>query len=216
MKKQQYTNAQLTLVQELCLMYGLMPDQISFEGNDITPIFDYEAVGCLSLKLTDIHTIACEISGRDDDGTSTAKCTVTLPDGRSRIAEESAAIGEKLGNGVVIETAREADGIAQNRAVRRGIRSVGVNLYKSHLQFKEKGEITSGTMKADPRQPIYAEIHIRAAELDLIVDGDKSKYEEHIAELYDGRTSAADLNDLELQGLLRSFRSLARLSKQAA
>ena len=63
-----------------------------------------------------------------------------------------------------------------------------------------------------------AELHALATELDLIEYGDKAKYREYIAENYAGRTSAKDLDDVELQRMLIAFRSLARLrrSKQAA
>ena len=49
---------------------------------------------------------------------------------------------------------------------------------------------------------------------DLIVDGDKTKYRKYLAENFDGRESAKELNDLELQKLLSGFRSLARLRRE--
>lgn len=218
MNQPKYTNQQLSLVQELCRMHGLLPDQISFDGAELQPIFDYEAVCALSLKLTDIQVIDCEITDRSEDGISTAKCTVTLPDGRSRVVEDSSEVGENFGFNLRIDSVRAADGLAQNRAVRRGIRSVGVNLYKAHLAYKETGQIAGGHLNHDPRAATYREIHVLASELDLIVDGDKTKYHQYIAENYDGRTSAADLNDIELERMRITFRSLARLQrgKQAA
>ena len=226
MSQPKYTNAQLTLIQELCLKHGLQPDQISFDGTEITPIFDYEAVCALSLKLTDIADISCRMlpptseplpNGLGTLRSSNAECTVTLADGRTRTCVDSAHLGETAG-GVRFVTPREADGLAQNRAVRRGIRSVGVNLYNAHRKFIETGEGTAGHLDHDPRTPIYAELHALATELDLIEYGDKAEYREYIAENYAGRTSAKDLDDVELQRMLIAFRSLARLrrSKQAA
>lgn len=226
MTNPKYTERQMDLVQELCRTHGLQPDQISFEGTELQPIFDYEAVCALSLKLTDIESIDCRMlpptaeplpNGLGNIRISNAECTVKLPDGRTRTCVDSAQLGETVA-GVIFRTPREADGLAQNRAVRRGIRSVGINLYNAHRRFIETGSGTEGHLDHDPRKPVYAEIHMLATELDLITYGDKTKYTEYIAENYGGRTSASDLDDLELRGLQTSFRSLARLrrEKQAA
>lgn len=195
-------------------MHGLQPEQISFDGEDLNPIFDYEAVSFLCLKLTDIKDIDSRISTRQADETqflSTAVCQVTLPDGRSRTVQDSAAIGEELGNGVKIENVRQADSTAMNRAVRRGIRSVGVNLYNAHKKFKETGEIVSGqSIPANPRSAALSELHALAGECGLIFNGDRSKYEKFIADSYEGQTSSEQLNDLDFQRLLIQLRAMAR------
>src|SRR5688572_26727066 len=112
-KHKTYTQDQLQIVNELCSVHGLDPSQISFEGDALNPIFDYEAVCALSLKLTDIKTIDCEIKASENIIRSVGVCTVILMDGRSRTVEDSAEIGELLGNGEKIESRRDADGIAQ-------------------------------------------------------------------------------------------------------
>lgn len=209
------TQRQQEIVSELCSVHGLDPAQISFDAFDDTPIFDYEAVSTLSLKLTDIKDIDATIVDRriEDVGgvptsVSKAKCIVTLPDGRTRSVEETAYVGEEAG-GYRIATTRDADGMAQNRAVRRGVRSVGINLWRAHQAYMRSGQRAAGTTDADPRQPLYAEVHVLAGKLDLIVDGDRTLYESFIAESFGGVTSAKDLNDLQLVQLRNSLRAMA-------
>lgn len=208
------THEQHEIVSELSTMHGLDPTQISFEGEDLTPIFDFEAVCLLSLKLTDIREIACEITNRDyDSQIVTARCSVRLPDGRTRVCEDSARMHETIGDGGTIDSLRMADNVAQARAVRRGIRSVGINLWHAHKKFKESGEGSSGHLRHDPRRPVYEEVHVLAGNLGLIDGGDKEAYKAFLAESYDGRTSARDLDDAELQRFLISLRAMNRVRK---
>jgi len=74
----------------------------------------------------------------------------------------------------------------------------------------QSGEVASGHDRHDPRKPIYAEIHMLAENLDMIVLGDKTDYRNFIAAGYDGRTSAVDLDDLEIQRFLATLRALDR------
>lgn len=208
------TRDQHDIVGELVQVHGLDPKQISFEGDDATPIFDFEAVCLLSLKLTDIKNIACEITNRDfDSQIVTARCTVELPDGRTRVCEDSARLHEQIGDGGVIDNLRMADNVAQARAVRRGIRSVGINLWNAHKKFKDSGVVETGHTRHDPRKPIYEEIHVLAENLGLIVNGNKENYKAFIAESYDGRTSAKELEDEDLNRFLISLRALNRVQR---
>lgn len=219
-----YTPSQAAIVRELCDTHGLDPEQISFDGDEIVPMFDFEAVSLLSLKLTDIQSIDCWLVGTDVDARSIAKCTVTLPDGRTRSCEDTAFLGEILGNGVIIETRRMADSTAQNRAARRGIRSVGVNLYRAHRKFMETGEVASGDLRYNPRNANYAEIHVLASEIGLIADGDRSAYRNYLAALFPetfdavlpDEVSSKNLNDIQLHQLLVSLRTMAALSRRAS
>lgn len=209
-----FTKDQAAIVEELCRSHDLEPTQISFEGSELNPIFDYEAVCALSLKLTDIRAIDCEIKTIDPMRhlTSVAACTVILPDGRTRTVEESADIGEEI-NGRTLETKRDADGLAQNRAVRRGIRSVGINLFKAHKAWLSSGEPSAGTTDFDPRAVLVREIHALADEIGY----SKHEYRELVASAFDGRTSTTELTEPELQYFVQILR-LARLAvkKQAA
>jgi hypothetical protein len=211
------THQQHITIAELSEMHGLDPTQISFEGDDITPIFDFEAVCLLSLKLTDIREIACEITNRDfDSQIVTARCSVRLPDGRTRVCEDSARMHEQIGDGGTIDTLRMADNVAQARAVRRGIRSVGINLWHAHKKFRESGEVANGHTRYDPRKPVYEEIHVLAQNLGLIDGGDKEPYRSFLAESYEGRTSARDLDDDDLQRFLVTLRAMNRVKKAGA
>lgn len=208
------TLGQRNIVDEYVNLHGLDELQISFEGDETTPIFDYEAINALSLKLTDIQIIDCEISERDfETEIVTSRCTVTLPDGRSRTSEDSARVGDPFGNGKTVDTLRLAEQLAQTRAVRRGIRSVGINLHRAHEQWKRTGQTVGGHTNHDPRKTLYDEIHLYAEQAGYIIGKDKTEYEKFIAESYDGRTSARDLDDTELQRLNVTFRSFARLAK---
>ncbi len=205
------TPEQSAIVKEICELHGLDETQISFEGREVTPIFDYEAVCALTLKLTDIQNIDCWISdrGNAEEEIVTAKCTVTIPDGRTRSCEGHAQLLERLGDGGIVETFVQAEALAQSRAVRRGIRSVGVNLYNAHRKFVETGEIVAGHTDHDPKLPIYNEIHALATELDLIVDADRTGYRQLISEMYNGATSSKTLNDIELRQFLVALRAMA-------
>lgn len=215
--KKQLTPQQNEIVKEICTIHSLQPEQISFDGNEPTPIFDYEAVCFLTLKLTDIHDIECWITDRDP-GTqiSTAKCKVTLVDGRTRTSEDSAVFYEQLENGMVIDSIRKADSIAQNRAVRRGIRSVGINLFNAHRHYIATGKIATGHTDHDPRLSNYREIHVLAQEVGLIVDGDKTAYRAFIAESFEGIESSKDLNDIDLHRLLASLRAMSAHQRSQA
>jgi hypothetical protein len=211
MPEKLYTKQQLDIISDLCQTHGLQPDQISFEGEDLNPIFDYEANSLLSLKLTDIKTLDCAQISRDRiEGRSTCHCIVELQDGRTRVVSDSAAITDRMHDGTAISTVRQADSVARARASRLGIRSVGINLYNAHKRFKETGQIANGHLLGDPRAAALRELHVLATELDLIVDGDRTAYEQFIAESFDGKTSSKDLNDLDFQRLLNQLRAMAR------
>jgi hypothetical protein len=211
------THDQHETVKEITEMHGLDPSQISFEGEDPTPIFDFEAVSLLSLKLTDIQDLTCEIMDRNaQTEIVTARCTVRLPDGRTRVCEDSARLHEPFGDGGTIDTLRMADNVAQARAVRRGIRSVGINLWHAHKKYRESGSVALGHTRHDPRKPVYEEIHVIAGNVGLITNGNKEAYKAFLAETFDGRTSAKDLDDEDLQRFLVLLRAIDRINKAGA
>lgn len=219
-----FTPAQMEIVRDLCETHGLVPEQISFNESETTPFFDHEATSLLALRLTDIQHLDCRIANREYDGQNdvprlwhrtTARCTVTLPDGRTRTVEDTAVIGEILGNGVVVEDERLGEATAKNRAVRLAVRSVGVNLWNAHKQFKATGEVATGSTAVNPRQTLYNEIHALAEEIDLIVGGDRTEYERFLGEMFPGITSSRDLNDIEIRqfrAALRQMRHVKQLS----
>lgn len=205
------TADQQQLVKELTETHGLDASQISFEGEELNPIFDYEALSLLSLKLTDIQDIDVSIVDRSDQ-VVTARCIVQLSDNRTRRVEDTAHLGEILADGSRVESDRLAEHLAMSRATRRGIRAVGVNLFNAHKKFMETGEVQSGHTDHDPRYTHYQEINVLAAKLGLKKGSDRAEYEKLLAANFDGRTSAKDLDDIELQKLKTMLRSFARLS----
>jgi hypothetical protein len=208
------TPEQLAIQQEICQTHDLDADQISFEGTDPAPIFNYEAICLLSLKLTDIQDIDCFVTERDaTDKRVTVKCRITLPDARTRGVEASAELSEPLPDGKTIDTMSLAEAVARSRAARLGIRSVGVNLFKAHKKFRETGEIAVAHTHWDPRKPIYDEIHAAATDLALIVNGDKSAYRQFIAESFGGIESAKELSSDDLRKLQVMFRALRNASR---
>jgi hypothetical protein len=213
-KRQILTPEQLSIQQDLCSTHDLTADQVSFEGEDPNPIFDYEAISLLSLRLTDIQHIDCWVTDRDvENKRATVKCTITLPDGRTRAVESSAEFGEPLPDGKEINTMGLAEHVARSRASRLGIRSVGVNLFKAHKKFKETGEVAAGHTRFDPRKPIYDEIHVLAASAALIVDGDKSAYRHFLSETFEGVVSAKDLSDSDLRKLQVMLRAMVNANR---
>lgn len=206
------TPEQTEIVRELCDTHGLDPSQISFDDDGRTPIFDYEAVSALSLKLTDIKSIDCSVPDRErlDRRVAVAVCTVILPDGRTRTVEDACVIGEENpATRCGVMTLREAEGLAQNRAVRRGIRSVGINLWNAHRTFKQTGEIACGSTDLDPREALRKQIHVLRDEIGYSVD----EYQAVLEGSFNGRGSSNDLNDLELQSAIRLFQALLRIKR---
>jgi hypothetical protein len=209
-----YTPRQWTIIGELVQTHGLDASQISFDGDDDTPIFDYEAISYLSLALTDIQKLDTWISERNEhDGFATAKCLVILPDGRERCVTENAHIGEPLPRGAKVEDIRTAEALARSRASRLGIRSVGVNLWLAHQKFVKNGETAEAHTRHSPRKPLYDEIHQLAENLELIKNGNRLDYEELIAAAYDGRRSSSVLDDIELSRFLTTLRAMDRIRR---
>ena len=209
-----FTHDQLMIIKDLVATHeGLDESQISFDGNDVTPIFDYPAISYLRLKLTDIKDLDAWITDRSEHGRVTAKCIVILSDGRSTSVEASAQIGEVLGNGEHIDSVHFAESMAQARAGRLAIRSVGINLYLAHKSFVKSGDVTNGNASLDPRLPQYREIHMLAENLGFINGSDKTEYRMFLAETFSGKVTSKDLDDLEIQRLLATLRQLDRIRR---
>ena len=207
------TIAQDDLVKELIETYGLEAEQIGFEGDDANPILDYEALCVMRINLTDFQDVQIsEPVINIEQKSVSVKCTITLRDSRTVNVSEDVALGDPKPDGKLIETIREAKVFARARAMRFAIRTAGVNLMRAHRDFMKTGKVATAS-PVDPRTPIYQEVHLLAAKLGFIQGKDKSAYEGYIAEMFEGRTSSKDLNDIELQKLLVSFRSFARLKR---
>jgi hypothetical protein len=142
---QPLTEEQRRIIAELVQVHGLDPSQISFDGFDSTPIFDYEAVSTLTLKLTDIQHLDAIILGRTIEEINSfptsvckASCLVTLPDGRTRSVEETAYVGEVV-NGRTLETTRDATAWLRTVQFAAGSAASAINLWRAHQAFMRTG-----------------------------------------------------------------------------
>lgn len=204
------TLEQKNIVAEFVQHHGLEARQISFDGDSLEPIFDYEALNYLRFKLTDIESTAPQIEERNEiTGFVTARCVVVLPCGRSSSDLGTAQVNEKLHDGSHIENLLEAQNVAIARALRRAIRSVGVNLFKAHREWLETGQPVTAEVDPEFVSAIGKEIHKLANEWGHISGRDKTKYQEFIERMFGaGKRSTLDLNDIEKSQLANIYRQM--------
>lgn len=215
MSEKQLTFAQDELKQELMETYGLSPEQISFDGENIDSILDFEALCALREKLTNFKSVDVSCVTANDAGTEAeAICVVVTAENRTVTVSDFAQYGELMPDGSQIQNSMSLKRLARARAMRSGIRAAGVNLMKAHKHYLETGD-TLDFQPIDPRVNAYKELHAVAAKIGLITGADKSEYQKFIGETFDGRQSAKDLDDLELQRLLVTFRAMARVQTAA-
>lgn len=232
---QKRTIKQQEIINEMSGIHGLDERQISFEEDSTEPIFDYEALNVLRLRLTDIQTTEPEIVERNMTlGIVTARCWVYLPDGRSasdlgsaqftvRSAEDYSRIveGESMPDGSILDSQMKAQNVALSRALRRAIRAVGVNLMKAHRAFADDGEITQGDVDEEFQSKIGREIHSYAIKFGHITGSgkntDKTRYQNFIESLFGfKKRSTLDLNDIEKSQLANTYRTLVNSRDGAA
>lgn len=214
MSEQKLTTEQAELQNQFVATYGLSPEQISFEGEKLEPIFDFEALSLLREKLTSFESVdVSQVSFHPDDQSAEAVCDIFTDQQRRIVVSDFAQIGELMPDGKNIETAMQAKRVARARAMRSGIRAAGVNLLKAHQLYLEGKPLNFEPV--DPRLNRIKEIHKLAGDIGFIVAGDKSDYQKHIAEMFDGRTTCRDLDDIELQKLVVSLRAIRRVQQAA-
>lgn len=198
-----YTPEQLQLLREFKSFYGIDESQVAFEGASPEPIFTYEALNILRLRLTDIQEIEV-FPGRNapDDNFATVECSVCLADGRKARSFDSAAVGEVMHDGSQVENIRQAWNLAQSRAIRRGIRSVGINLLAAHRSFLETGEAAI----AEPQDLR----RIRQKQLKALVKEwghSDADYRDFMERLF-GARSSLDLDDIQTAQLISTYRAM--------
>lgn len=197
------TLEQEEIEREFCETYGLEPNQIGFAKDNNEPIFTYEALNVLRLRLTDIQEIAV-IPSEINTGDSfvTVQCLVLLSDGRTARSFDSACVGEIMFDGSEITELRQAVNLAQARALRRGIRSVGVNLLNAHRNFLATGQPT-------PAEPVDQK-RIRQRQLKALVaewGHDDEQYRNFINNLF-GVRSSLELNDIQMSQAISTYRAM--------
>ncbi len=209
------TIAQDELVNELVDTYNLSPEQIGFDGEKLDPILDFDALCVMREKLTNFKSVdVSRITADQDTRSVEAVCVIVTANDRTISVSDFAQHNEIMPDGERVTETIQLKRLARARAMRSGIRAAGVNLMKAHKHFIETGD-TLDVQPINPRLNIYAENHAIAAEIGFIVGTDKSEYEKHIAQMFDGRTSSKDLNDIELGQLRISLRAIRRVQTAA-
>ncbi len=204
-------------MREFTEAYGLDSKQISFEGERPEPIFDFDALSTLSLALTDIPDIRVEPGDFNHiAGLTTANCRITLRDGRAREVYGNCLVGEVMHDGSVVDDIGQALNISRARALRNGLRAVGFDPVRAHKLAKANQQQQSTAEFSDARTRELAEAHILGAELGYIVGENKTDWRKMIGTYFEGKSSSADLSDLQrsqLLGMLRAWKS-ARLKSE--
>src|SRR4051812_4871826 len=105
---------QEALALEFQQAYGIEPKQISFDGEQLEPIFDFEALNRLVHTLGNFPMISTDLNQVDREANLvTATCDIAVPDGRMRHVSAGAVIGEVLPNGSIIQDVAQALNVAQ-------------------------------------------------------------------------------------------------------
>ncbi len=204
---------QAELALELCTAYGFDESQISFEGNKLDPIFDFEALSLLAVLLSDIQDIRVSVGDVNPSiGLVSASCAVTLADGRTREFFGSCMVEEVMHDNTTISSIQQALTVARARAQRVGLRAVGFDPVRAHREHKASAKPALGN-EPDQRSNELAEIHLHAETLGLIKGEDKSLYYQNMASFFQdleaaGTLSAGMMNDAQRAqwlGILRAW-----------
>ena len=199
-----WTLKQEELAREFVEAYGLDRKQISFEGASEQPIFDFDALSILSLRLTDIPDIRVEPGDfHNAAGIATAICRITLRDLRAREVYGNCLVGEVMYDGTEVADIGQALKIAQARALRTGLRAVGFDPVRAR-----KSQQVEGTQFKDLRSTELAELHLLGEALGYIIGEDKTAWKNLISTHFRGQTSSGDLDDLQRSQFLSTMRAL--------
>jgi hypothetical protein len=137
----------------------------------------------------------------------TSNCTITLKEGIERTGYGNCVIGEMLHDDTQILSLGEAMNLSRARALRNGLRMVGFDPLREHQLAKDGGTAVQFT---DQRNKQLAEAHMLGEELGYIVGDNKVAWHNQIRNYFSPKTSAAELNELELSqwlSMLRAWKS---------
>ncbi len=215
-----YSKEQRAIQKEFCDTYKFKPEQIGFDGNSLEPIFDYDALAVLSIKLCNLPVISVDFGTLDRlNGLATSRGIIELPSGASRKTFGSAMVGEQMPNGERIDDIHQAVTVSRARALRHVLRSVGFDPLIAHRAFVKTGAMLELT-PVDPYLKQLAEIHLHAQSLDLIsVSGDgfvnKVAYQQKMAGYFNGKTSARELTEEQRSQWLQILRAWTKANNVA-
>ncbi len=212
--QRELTLEQEQLVRDFVKHYELDPDQISFDSDRGTPVFDYDALSVLSLALApDIISMIAERGNVDHiAGIADATCVVTLRDNRSRTVYGTALVGEQMPGGNQIGDIKQALDIAQARAARRGLRAVGFDPVRAHEKRMRGEEVVLDLSEPkDLRQCDLATIHLLKRECGYNTGtGDDQDYRALIRQLFPDlqEPSAAHMDEQQRVYFITTLRAL--------
>jgi hypothetical protein len=215
-----YSRDQHNIRKEFMDAYGFNVDQIGFEGNSLDPIFDYDALTVLSVKLCRIPDLCVEPATIDRlQGLAQSRVVVMLPGGEMRKTFSTAWVGEEMHDGEPIRDIIQAVQVCKARGFRDGLRIVGFNPVLAHREFVKTGQVLE-LSPIDPYLKELAEIHLHAQSLDLITasgDGfiNRVPYQQRLAKHFNGKTSAKDLTDAERSQWLQLLRGWSKARQVA-
>jgi hypothetical protein len=224
-----YSAKQNALQTEFIDAYGFDAKQISFDGDSLDPIFDFDALALLSIRLCDLPFVGVTFD-KVDHALQMVSSTgrAVLKNENVREIFGSAFLGEVMHDGSTIDSWRQAVNVSRSRTLRTILRAVGFDAVAAHRSFKKTGNVVElqGSAKLT-RDQERKEIHILAGELELItklpavgaaadkhstagVRTDRTQYEKTIATFFHGQTSSKRLTDSEHTQLLTILRAWAR------
>lgn len=210
------TLAQEEIVRDFTDAYDIERDQIGFRGEDLEPIFDFDALSILALALTDFREISVEPGDFNAiGGVATATCGVVLSDNRLRGAYGHCVIGQQLHDGSEVTDLSMAMGVARARALRTGLRMAGFDPVRAHRARQGEALAFTPAEEIDPRTKDLRQIHAFAQELFWVKDGDDSEYRRQINTLYPGITSAGDMTDQQRSQFIAIMGGLQKARTQA-
>lgn len=208
------TRDQRAIMKEFCETYGFTPDQVGFDGESTTPIFDFDALSVLSLRLCNVPEIAVSFVGFETANMATSSVRVRLANGAVREFFAVAQMGELMHNGEPVVDATQAANLSRGRALRVGLRAATFDPVKAHAAMK-RGENVVDFTPGKFVDPGLAECHMLGEELGYIVrDGgrvtDRSTYDRLMATYFQGATSTAALTPqqrAQWAGMLRAWKN---------
>ena len=216
-----WTSEQRALADEFLIEYSIEPSQIAFADDELTPIFDFDALFFLANRLGDFWEINIEAGEVDHDrGYCTSHCCIMLADGRTRKMFGSAFIGETLHSNRTVPTLGEALTLSRARALRGALRAVGFDPVRAHLQREQPGH-SFGDLVDNPRRALERQAHALGEKLGYIIrpagaPADKTEWSAFMATLFRGKSSMSELTDEEQSQWVSTLRAMERACKHAA
>lgn len=205
------------IVQELVEHHDLDSKQISFEGDSTEPIFDYEALNYLRLRLTDLQASKPFVAERNEEsGFVTVMFEITLADGRKVNEIGTSQVGETMHSGNKVDHILKAQNVATARAMRRAIRAAGINLFKAHKRFMETGEVAEGNTSVELEKELK---NARGREIHALKDEwghNEEDYRKFIKNLFGSeKTSSLHLSDIEKSQLVTTYKGMISARNKA-